>query len=120
MFFVQNGGMEASLPGVSGLPQPQMQSARVVAVGTLERKRQTPPVVRRGNQMHVIRHQAICFQGNTVARQELGNQRHVKPPVLVAIKDPLSTFSALGYVMRNPGAITRFTLGIEKSRRMVP
>ena len=70
---------------------------------TLEGPRHGGRILRHGDEMYMIRHQAIAEQSQSIVSRELGEELEVEPAILVTIKDLLSVVSALRDMMRDTG-----------------
>ena len=80
-----------------------MYSASVVGVDPLEHAGQRAFVVRDGDEVDVIRHQAVGKDRDSVVDREFTQEVEVEQAVLVAVKDLLSIVSALRDMMRESG-----------------
>lgn len=101
--FVHCDRPESALPQMAGHPHPGVDEAGVLPVDIAERPAQRIFIVRQGDDMYVVGHQAVRSHLRPMPRRRLRKQIEVQRIVALLEKCPFTPVATLGDMMGNAG-----------------
>jgi hypothetical protein len=101
MRLIQRTGIESSLPYVAGRRLLGIPVRRVPPMRLFERLRESLCSLRNRDQVHVIRHEAIAQQGESIKLRILPQQLKVSDAIRIAGENHLSRIPPLRNMMGN-------------------
>jgi len=97
---VQRAGIVAALPDVARGRVQGVKIGRVTSMDLLERRGERVGPLRDGDQVHVVRHEAVTEQGEAMQPASVPEELQVDEAGGVGFEDELARVAALGDVMR--------------------
>lgn len=117
---VDQAGFEAPFPQRSGAPMATVESGDISLTQLAHAQRYPAGFVGTDEQAHVIAHQNLGVDAQTVARGALAQQTEIVAPAFVIQKDGAPIDPALGEVERYPGNFQAGLARHVRGRGLVP